>query len=112
MPQITIQQANGDQQAVIGTGKPLLMALEAAGSKAVPAGCRGGGCGICRVQILSGDYEVKKMSRAHVSENDEKKGIVLACRTIPQGDLVLALATPTVVIKQQQKTQATNVNKP
>jgi hypothetical protein len=32
------------------------------------------------------------MSRAHVSEADERAGIVLACRLIPESDLALRLA--------------------
>src|SRR3546814_12715833 len=31
-------------------GIPLLHGMIAAGASAVPVGCRGGGCGICRIQ--------------------------------------------------------------
>jgi len=52
---------------------------------AIPVGCRGGGCGICRVRVLSGDYECKKMSRKHIREADHAAGLVLACRVYPRG---------------------------
>lgn len=109
MPIITIQQTDGRAASVdIATDKPLLMALEATGSDAVPIGCRGGGCGICRIQVLSGQYERLKMSRTHVSELQETEGYSLACRTIVKGDLTIKLATPEVV--QQRQTLTKDVN--
>ncbi|HCU89773.1 MAG TPA: ferredoxin [Gammaproteobacteria bacterium] len=69
-------------------GQNVLLAMERLGLQGIPVGCRGGGCGICRVRILgNGKYRTKKMSRAQVSEKDESNGIALACRLIPEGDL-------------------------
>ena len=60
------------------------------GHKWIPVGCRGGGCGVCRVQVLGGaSYQTGKMSRAQVSHEDEAKGICLACKLIPTQDLEL-----------------------
>ena len=57
----------------------------------VSHGCCGGGCGVCRMQIKAGEYQkVKRMSRAHVSEEEEKKGIVLLCCIRPQSDLIIS----------------------
>jgi len=53
--------------------------------------CRSGGCGLCRVQIVSGEYEALPMSRDHISDADKLDGVVLACRVRPQGDLLLRL---------------------
>lgn len=58
----------------------------------IPVGCRGGGCGVCRVRVIEGDYRTKRMSRAHVSEADEAAGIALACRVIPTSDIIVELA--------------------
>jgi ferredoxin len=68
------------------------MAMVARGVRAIPVGCRGGGCGVCRVQVVSGDYETRRMSRRHVSEEDEAAGYALACRLIALGDLVVCPA--------------------
>ena len=69
-------------------GQNVLLAMERLGYKGIPVGCRGGGCGICRVQILGdGKFRTKKMSRAHISADDEAKGICLACKLIPESDL-------------------------
>lgn len=55
--------------------------------EAIPVGCRGGGCGVCRIRIVAGQYETSKMSRKHVPEQDLKLGIVLACRVFPRSEL-------------------------
>ena len=64
----------------------------------IPVGCRGGGCGICRVRVLSGDYETKKMSVKHVTEEQKEAGFVLACRAFPRSTIRLELATPEVSV--------------
>lgn len=56
---------------------------------AIPVGCRGGGCGICRIKIRVGDYEAKKMSRKHIPEQDQALDIVLACRVYPRSELTI-----------------------
>ncbi len=68
-------------------GEPLLRAMELAGCRAIAVGCRGGGCGICKVRILSGDFKSGRMSRQHIADDELQQGYVLACRIIPQSDL-------------------------
>jgi ferredoxin len=65
----------------------VLHGLFRTGKKGIPIGCSGGGCGVCKVQVLSGTYGKKKMSKAHVSTDEEREDIVLACRVFPQSDL-------------------------
>lgn len=66
----------------------VLAALEAAGRSPVAVGCRNGGCGVCAITVVSGGWAVARpMSRAHVSEADEREGRVLACRIRALGDL-------------------------
>ena len=67
----------------------LLVGMERRNESFIRVGCRGGGCGICKVRILDGDYETKRMSRAHISEAEEKQGYALACRVLPRGDLLI-----------------------
>lgn len=53
-------------------------------------GCCGGGCGVCKASVISGQYKiVSRMSRAHVSEAEEEAGIVLLCCIQPQSDLII-----------------------
>ena len=70
--------------------KNVLKAMEQLGREGIPVGCRGGGCGVCRVQVIGGGvYHTGKMSREQVSVEDEKKGFCLACKLIPDSDLQL-----------------------
>jgi ferredoxin len=62
------------------------------GRRPIPSGCLRGGCGVCRVQVLSGDVDFEgPMSTAHVTEADRSNGIMLACRIRPRSDLQLRL---------------------
>lgn len=74
-----------------GETKHLLAGMIQLGKKGIPVGCRSGGCGVCKVKILSGDYVSKKMSRDHVTKEEESDGIVLACRVFPQTDMSLSV---------------------
>ncbi|SFB35050.1 2Fe-2S iron-sulfur cluster binding domain-containing protein [Collimonas sp. OK607] len=69
-----------------GSYETLLQGMARIGRKGIPVGCLNGGCGVCKIVIRSGN--VKKtgaMSRAHISEQDEAQGVVLACRVAPDG---------------------------
>lgn len=60
------------------------------GRKGIPVGCRGGGCGVCKVQVTSGSYvKTRTMSCQHVSAAEQAQGTVLACCIRAQGDLSL-----------------------
>src|SRR5690554_7040054 len=65
----------------------LLKAMEQTGKCAIPVGCRGGGCGLCKVQICSGAFECGPMSKKHVNGEARCRGQVLACRVYPLSDL-------------------------
>jgi ferredoxin len=67
----------------------LLAGMEALGRKGIPVGCRGGGCGVCKIEITSGEYTKRVMSRDHVTVEEEAGGCVLACRVKPQSDITL-----------------------
>ncbi|MDR2019845.1 MAG: 2Fe-2S iron-sulfur cluster binding domain-containing protein [Treponema sp.] len=71
----------------------VLPAMIRAGKGPVRHGCCGGGCGVCRMRILSGDYiAFKPMSAAHVSETEKKEGVALLCCVQPRSDLIIARA--------------------
>lgn len=71
--------------------RSVLEGMEALGKKGIPVGCRGGGCGVCKIRVESGSYTKRVMSREHVSEAEEAAGIVLACRVKPTSDIALAV---------------------
>lgn len=72
-------------------GERVLVAMERSGASDIGVGCRGGGCGICRVRVIEGAHRLGKMSRAHVSDEDREAGYVLACRLYPLGRLTIEI---------------------
>ncbi len=82
----------GDETVIVAMERAVSRGYAARDSQRIPIGCRRGGCGVCRVQVLDGPYRVEAMSRTHVTGKDETEGYVLACRLIPKGDLTLRLA--------------------
>ncbi|MFT3817316.1 MAG: 2Fe-2S iron-sulfur cluster binding domain-containing protein [Rubrivivax sp.] len=89
MPQHHITIEGQEQGFTCAEDASLLAAMERTLCRAIPVGCRNGGCGACKVRITAGRYETGRMNRAVVSEEDERVGCVLACRTYPRGDIRL-----------------------
>lgn len=65
----------------------ILIGSEKAGNNLL-VGCRNGGCGYCRIKIISGEVEKMVMSARHASPEEQEQGIVLACRVKPLSDIV------------------------
>lgn len=89
-PQHSIRLLQTGESYVCGSDESLLQGMARIGKKGIPAGCLSGGCGVCKVAIRSGSVtKTGPMSRAHISEQDEAQGVVLACRVAPVGDVEL-----------------------
>ncbi|MCL2004470.1 MAG: helix-turn-helix domain-containing protein [Oscillospiraceae bacterium] len=68
----------------------VLEAMKRARCGPVHYGCFGGGCGVCKMKIASGSYQAeKRMSAAHVTQEEQKEGIVLICCVKPRENLVI-----------------------
>ena len=84
----------GDQRFRCRPQESVLHAVARLGQSAIPVGCRGGGCGVCRIRVLRGAMVTRRMSRAHISAAEEAEGITLACRTFPLEDLDIEVLGP------------------
>ena len=53
-----------------------------------PTGCQRGGCGMCKVKVVSGEYD-QELVRSHdaLSDEDLENGFALACCMTPKSDL-------------------------
>lgn len=73
-------------------GEPILTALCRQGYS-YKFGCRRGGCGACKVHLLSGrvDYP-KTVAESVLSEGDRREGICVSCRAVPITDVVIRLS--------------------
>lgn len=94
MTRYTVTLAEIGERYACAEGESLLAGMLRLGRKGIPIGCRGGGCGVCRIEVVSGKVRVKAMSRDHVSSEDEAAGRVLACCAYPAGDVVLRVIGP------------------
>ena len=98
-------EKNKYQINVLGTGiqfyccedEFILDAMKRSGLGPIHYGCFGGGCGICKMRILSGQYSaVKRMSRAHVTEQEQEDGLALVCCIKPRSNLTIAISPPVI----------------
>lgn len=51
-----------------------------------PHGCRTGNCGACKSEKISGDIEMSPYSEFALEKEEEKQGLILACRAVPWSD--------------------------
>ena len=89
MPVFAIRLAEAGEDFECDATKSLLEGMTRLGRRGIPSGCRGGACGVCKIEVIAGSFSHKIMSRSHISEEDERSGRVLACRTYPTSNLEL-----------------------
>jgi ferredoxin-NAD(P)+ reductase (naphthalene dioxygenase ferredoxin-specific) len=63
--------------------------LEAALDAGVPFphGCGSGECGSCKCELLGGEVRCDRYSPDALSDEERERGLILACRSRPQGDV-------------------------
>lgn len=72
-------------------GEPILGALCRRGYS-YRFGCRRGGCGVCKVHLVSGEVEYPKVvAKTVLSQTDRDEGVCLSCRAVPLTDVVIRL---------------------
>ena len=68
----------------------VLTALLRSGARVV-FGCRGGGCGTCKMRLISGQVEYGRCSAAVLSDEEKAAGAFLSCQAQPLSDLTVEL---------------------
>ncbi|WP_159298248.1 2Fe-2S iron-sulfur cluster-binding protein, partial [Raoultella terrigena] len=72
-------------------GDTVLTGLQKAGY-AYTVGCRRGGCGICKVDVLDGEFSYNRPVAETVLSADERTdGTCLSCRACPTKDLTIQM---------------------
>lgn len=89
LTQHSITIINTNETFICCEGKHLLQGMKSIGKCGIPSGCHGGGCGVCKIQVIKGDVEKITMSRKHISEQEENNGTFLACCVFPKSDITL-----------------------
>jgi CDP-4-dehydro-6-deoxyglucose reductase len=87
-PVVTVQPAVTVQ---LRHGETVLEGLYREGY-AYLVGCRRGGCGICKADLLAGSVSYPTtVSRDVLSDYERADGTCLTCRAVPAGDVTIAL---------------------
>lgn len=82
-----IEVIDRGEEFVCSAHNSLLTGMEYQQKKAIQVGCRGGGCGVCKIRILSGEFTTKKMSTKHITSRQAALGYALSCRVFPASDM-------------------------
>lgn len=72
-------------------GATVLAAIVAAGFR-VYYGCRGGGCGVCKMRLRSGRIDHGKSSVAALPHAERECGYFLSCQASPVGDVEIEIS--------------------
>jgi CDP-4-dehydro-6-deoxyglucose reductase len=54
-------------------------------------GCRGGGCGTCKMHLISGRVDLGRCSAAVLTEEEKENGAFLSCQARALSDLTIEL---------------------
>lgn len=88
----TVSIGGSSRGLICRADQTVIQAMRASGRNDLSYGCQGGGCGACRVKVISGRYVSLPMSAACADPDQQRAGIVLACRIKPHSDIVLISA--------------------
>lgn len=89
MPEVTILPDG--VRVTAGETETLLRALARAGLR-YRVGCKRGGCGICKVQLVLGEVSYERPIASDVLTDDERvEGLCLSCRAVPLTNIVIEL---------------------
>jgi len=89
MPQVTILPDG--LQINAAEAETVLKALTRAGLK-YRVGCKRGGCGICKVQLVLGEVRYERPVAESVLSDDQRvAGICLSCRAVPITNIAIEL---------------------
>ncbi len=72
-------------------GETVLAALGRAGLR-YRIGCRRGGCGICKLQLVGGEVRYDRpVSESVLSDDERVEGVCLSCRAVPITNVLIEL---------------------
>ncbi len=89
MPEVTILPDG--LQVTAAEAETVLAALSRAGLK-YRVGCKRGGCGICKVQLVLGEVRYERPIAESVLSDDQRvEGLCLSCRAVPITNIAIEL---------------------
>ena len=89
MPEVTILPDG--LQVTAAEAETVLAALSRVGLK-YRVGCKRGGCGVCKVQLVLGEVRYERPVAESVLSDDQRvEGICLSCRAVPITNIAIEL---------------------
>ena len=86
----TITLSPSGDTVVCGREDTVLSAILRSGATVV-FGCRGGGCGTCKMRVISGTVEHGRCSAAVLRQEEKESGFFLSCQARAIGDLTVEI---------------------
>lgn len=89
MPNLTIEALG--EVIYLEPGETVLTGLYKAGF-AYTVGCRRGGCAICKVDVLEGEFSYNRpVADTVITEAEQSDGTCLSCRAVPDSDITIQM---------------------
>mgnify|MGYP001194772945 CR=1 FL=1 len=85
----SVKIAQHNTPVMVEIGQTILEAALAEGVP-YPHGCRSGNCGAYKSRLISGEVEMSPYSEYALTADEETRGLVLACRSVPWEDVEIA----------------------
>ncbi|MFB5189780.1 2Fe-2S iron-sulfur cluster-binding protein [Alicyclobacillus fastidiosus] len=94
MYKVTVSRGRLEESSVFSCDGTMSL-LDAARNQGVKIsyGCRGGGCGMCKIKVDEGQFERGLCSKAVLPDSDRELNYTLACKTFPKSDMMVSLQT-------------------
>jgi ferredoxin len=87
-----------DDRTIIAKNNESILDTAIRNGVKIKVGCKGGGCGICKIQVLEGDVDRGHSARSVLPLHEMEEGYALACQTRPQSDLVISYQRKMVTV--------------
>jgi Na+-transporting NADH:ubiquinone oxidoreductase subunit F len=88
-----------------------LLSVLASQNVLIPSACGGGGtCAMCRVKVLSGSGDVSPVEDGHLSREEKKQGVRLACQVKVRDDMAIEVPDELFSIKNYDVEVVSNDN--
>ena len=97
-----------EENVHVEMGRTILEALLAAGID-YPHGCRSGNCGACKSILHNGEVEMSPFSEYALSHEEQNRGLVLACRSVPWSDCLISPVGQDETVAHASRRLACNV---
>jgi ferredoxin len=80
-----------DERTIFGDDNDFILDTAIRNGVKIKVGCKGGGCGICKIQILEGEVDRGHSARSVLPLDEIEEGYALACQTKPNSDVIISI---------------------